>query len=191
VLLSVTAEVEHALLVEYRYAALSMGKDPAAGRIRDIAIQEMCRLVSVQNLLLFAGPCTVTDDEYEGPVDPAGEGGESYLSNNCYGCHGGRAGGGMGPNFRRERPESGDLGEAVRQGEEGGMPAYRNLTATDITNLSGYFKTLGTTAEPTFTRWWETIPTLNFDAHQNLRSFGSTVNGLSVVSKDTEAMTTC
>src|SRR5450631_3069163 len=49
--------------------------DPAAGRIRDIAIQEMCRLVSVQNLLLFAGPCTVTDDEYEGPVDPAGEGG--------------------------------------------------------------------------------------------------------------------
>jgi len=72
--------------------------------------------------------------------------------------HGGRAGGGMGPSFRREAPEYGDLSEAVLEGEDRGMPAYRNVSATDITNLSAYFKTLGTSSEPTFTRWWEATP---------------------------------
>jgi mono/diheme cytochrome c family protein len=91
-------------------------------------------------------------------LNPAGEGRRVYLRENCYGCHGGRSGGGMGPNFRGERPEAGDLGEAIREGEEGGMPAYPNLTALDISNLAAYFATLRTSAEPTFTHWWETIP---------------------------------
>jgi len=91
-------------------------------------------------------------------LNPAGEGRRVYLSHNCYGCHGGRAGGGMGPSFRREAPEYGDLSEAVLEGEDRGMPAYRNVSATDITNLSAYFKTLGTSSEPTFTRWWEATP---------------------------------
>jgi len=92
-------------------------------------------------------------------LGPAEEGRRVYLRENCYACHGGRSGGGMGPNFRSERPEAGDLGEVVREGAEGGMPAYPTLTAADIANLGAYFRTLRTTSEPTFTHWWETVPT--------------------------------
>jgi hypothetical protein len=38
------------------------------------------------------------------------------------------------------------------------MPAYPHLTAQDISNLSAYFRTLRTSAEPTFTHWWEAVP---------------------------------
>ena len=92
-------------------------------------------------------------------LSPAEEGRRIYLRENCYGCHGGRAGGGMGPNFRRERPDADDVSEAVREGEEEGMPAYPNLTRQDIQNLAAYFRTLRTNAEPTFTHWWEEVPT--------------------------------
>ncbi|HEX6829527.1 MAG TPA: c-type cytochrome [Burkholderiales bacterium] len=91
-------------------------------------------------------------------LDAAGEGRRVYVRENCYGCHGGHGGGGMGPNFRRERPDSGDVSEAVRQGKGGGMPAYPKLTSTDINNLAAYFRTLRTAAEPTFTHWWEPVP---------------------------------
>ena len=64
----------------------------------------------------------------------------------------------MGPNFRSERPDAGDVGEAVREGEDEGMPAYPNLTSQDIQNLAAYFRTLRTSAEPTFTHWWEPVP---------------------------------
>jgi mono/diheme cytochrome c family protein len=93
------------------------------------------------------------------PLSPAGEGRRVYLRENCYGCHGGRAGGGMGPNFRNDRPDAGDIREAVLQGEEGGMPAYPNMSALDIQNLGAYFRSLRTSAEPTFTHWWEPVPT--------------------------------
>jgi cytochrome c oxidase cbb3-type subunit 3 len=91
-------------------------------------------------------------------LGPAGEGRRVYLRENCYGCHGGRAGGGMGPEFRGDKPDSGDVGEVIHQGEEGGMPAYPHLKAKDIKNLSAYFRTLRTQSEPTFTHWWEANP---------------------------------
>jgi cytochrome c551 len=92
-------------------------------------------------------------------LSPAEEGRRVFLRENCYGCHGGRAGGGMGPNFRGDRPDSGDVSEVVRQGAEEGMPRYPNLTAQDIQNLGAYFRSLRTSAEPTFTHWWEPVPT--------------------------------
>jgi cytochrome c551 len=92
-------------------------------------------------------------------LGPAEEGRRVYLRENCYGCHGGRGGGGMGPNFRSDRPGQDDVEEAVREGESGGMPAFRNLTSQDISNLAAYFRTLRTRAEPTFTHWWEAVPT--------------------------------
>ena len=60
-LLKLAAEVEHALLVQYLYAATSINPDagPASKRARDtvtaIAIQEMGHLLCVQNLLLALG----------------------------------------------------------------------------------------------------------------------------------------
>jgi cytochrome c551 len=91
-----------------------------------------------------------------GPIE---EGRRVYLRENCYGCHGGRGGGGMGPNFRSDRPDADDVGEVVRQGAEEGMPAFPQLTDQDIQNLSAYLRSLRTSAEPTFTHWWEPVPT--------------------------------
>jgi hypothetical protein len=39
ILLSAVAEIEHALPVQYLYAALSLGSAPSASRVRDIAVQ--------------------------------------------------------------------------------------------------------------------------------------------------------
>jgi hypothetical protein len=55
ILLCAGAEVEHALLVEYLYAALSTGTNAIGGTVLTIAIQEMCHFITVQNLLLFIG----------------------------------------------------------------------------------------------------------------------------------------
>jgi hypothetical protein len=73
ILLSAGAEIEHALLVQYLYAAWSLGGNQAADRVRDIAIQEMCHLITVQNLLLFtgAGPSLARQDQDPNPLlDP-------------------------------------------------------------------------------------------------------------------------
>jgi mono/diheme cytochrome c family protein len=91
------------------------------------------------------------------PLSPAGEGRRAYLKYNCYGCHGPRAAGGMGPNI--QHAESGDLSEAVLEGEDGGMPSYsRIVTATDIANLGAYLRSIGTTSEPRFNDWWLPVP---------------------------------
>jgi cytochrome c551 len=87
---------------------------------------------------------------------PAGEGRRVFLRENCYGCHGGRAGGGMGPNLRGGAD---DVKDAVQEGLEGGMPAFPQLSRLDIDNLEAYFRSIRTPGEPTFTHWWEAVPT--------------------------------
>jgi mono/diheme cytochrome c family protein len=40
------------------------------------------------------------------------------------------------------------------------MPAFgQRLTAQEIDDLVAYILTLRTNAEPTFTHWWEPVPT--------------------------------
>ncbi|CAN7769604.1 ferritin-like domain-containing protein [Rhizobium leguminosarum] len=54
-LLEAAAEVEHALLVQYLYAAFSVQNASARKTLINIAVQEMSHLIAVQNLLLFLG----------------------------------------------------------------------------------------------------------------------------------------
>lgn len=90
-------------------------------------------------------------------LSPAGEGRRAWLKYNCYGCHGMRAAGGMGPDVAHE---GGEVSEAVREGEDEGMPAYGTLlNATELSNLRAYLQSIGTTAEPTFNDWWVPVPT--------------------------------
>lgn len=90
-------------------------------------------------------------------LGPEGEGRRAYLKYNCYGCHGMRAEGGMGPNIRG----GDDVAEAVREGEDGGMRSYASIiTSTmEINNLSAYLRSIGTAREPRFNDWWVPIPT--------------------------------
>ena len=60
-LLRLAAEVEHALMVQYLYAAVSLADDPdARQKLLAVAIQEMDHLLSLQNLLIaLDGPAGI------------------------------------------------------------------------------------------------------------------------------------
>jgi mono/diheme cytochrome c family protein len=87
------------------------------------------------------------------------EGRRIYMRENCYICHGGFAGGGMCPSLREPKPDYEKTRQCVRFGTRNGMPQFPELTDQDIRNLATYFQTLRTCREPTFTHWWEPVPT--------------------------------
>lgn len=105
-----------------------------------------------------AGKATTTAPNCISPtLDAAGEGRRAFLRLNCYSCHGMHGTGGMGPNLVGEGSD--DVSEAVLYGEEGGMPSFKGYLCTnDVTYLQAYLRSLGTSAEPTFTHWWEPVP---------------------------------
>jgi mono/diheme cytochrome c family protein len=87
------------------------------------------------------------------------EGRRIFMRENCYICHGGYAGGAMCPSLRERRPDYERVREVVRNGTPNGMPRFPELTDQDIRNVATYFQTLRTCDEPTFTHWWEPVPT--------------------------------
>jgi mono/diheme cytochrome c family protein len=105
--------------------------------------------------LRLSAPDRSGDDDNGSPI----EGRRIYMRENCYICHGGFVGGGMCPSLRDRRPDYDEVREAVRRGTPSGMPRFPELTDQDIRNVATYFQTLRTRAEPTFTHWWEPVPT--------------------------------
>jgi mono/diheme cytochrome c family protein len=95
------------------------------------------------------------DDDDGSPI----EGRRIFVRENCYSCHGGFAGGGFCPSLREDPPDESDVEEVIEEGTENGMPPFPHLDEEDIENLAAYFRTLRTRREPTFTHWWEPIPT--------------------------------
>ena len=82
-----------------------------------------------------------------------------FLKNNCYICHGGRGGGGMCPSLRNDPPDASDVEEAVLNGTSSGMPSFRAfVTNQEVQDLAAYIQSLRTSREPTFTHWWEAVP---------------------------------
>ena len=96
------------------------------------------------------------DDDDGNPI----EGRRIFVRENCYTCHGGFAGGGMCPSLREDPPDESDVEKVIEEGTENGMPPFPQLNnERDIENLAAYFQTLRTRREPTFTHWWEPVPT--------------------------------
>jgi len=95
------------------------------------------------------------DDSNGSPI----EGRRIFMRENCYACHGGFAGGNMCPSLRERRPDEDEVRQVVRNGTRNGMPPFPELTEVDIQNLAAYFESLRTRREPTFTHWWEPVPT--------------------------------
>lgn len=92
-------------------------------------------------------------------LGPVGDGRRVWLKLNCYSCHGGNAGGGMGPNV--QHAESGDVSAAMLHGDamEGGMRSFaKYATAADAKNVTAYLKSIGTKNEPTWLDWWNATP---------------------------------
>ena len=91
-------------------------------------------------------------------LGPAGNGRRKYLELNCYLCHGVRAAGQFGPNI--QGAEQGDVSEALKQGEpEAGMPSFNKyVTSADISNITAYLASIGTSKEPMWFDWWKPHP---------------------------------
>ena len=81
------------------------------------------------------------------------EGRQLFVRFNCSGCHGGRAGGGMGPSLRDVDwiygSEDARIYSSISEGRAHGMPAWEpRLTADQIWKLVTYIKALRTRNEP-------------------------------------------
>lgn len=128
-----------------------------------------CRRSSNTNSVAAYGP-SVSDNPV-GPV-PGGVNTMSYPANpfagdpvalqdgrrlfnwyNCSGCHGGHAGGGMGPSLRDpdwlygNRPDQ--IFDTIAHGRSKGMPAWGSkIPEIQIWELVTYIKSMGTPEEP-------------------------------------------
>ncbi len=90
---------------------------------------------------------------YAGDPAAAAEGRQLFVSYNCSGCHGGRAGGGMGPSLRDSAWIYGgsdvQIYDSIFEGRPSGMPTWgAKLSADQIWKLITYIRTLNTAREP-------------------------------------------
>lgn len=90
---------------------------------------------------------------FEGSQIAREQGRELFVQMNCYGCHGGHAGGGMGPSLRDDVWKYGntpiDLYSSIAQGRANGMPAWGlRLPSDEIWKLVAYIRSLGSQEEP-------------------------------------------
>ena len=78
-----------------------------------------------------------------------------FVRDNCYGCHGGLAGGAMGPSLRDTVWKYGGSDQqiyaSIHDGRPMGMPTWgSSLTPGQIRALVTYIRSLRTSAEPQF-----------------------------------------
>ena len=82
-----------------------------------------------------------------------------FIAHNCYGCHGGLAGGGMGPNLREaaEEHDAAKLHDVVLHGKSHmGMPDWekKGMSSDEAWYIVSYLQTLGKPGEPTYFLGW-------------------------------------
>jgi len=90
---------------------------------------------------------------FAGSQEAREQGRQLVVQLNCYGCHGGHAGGGMGPSLRDPAWIYGstpiDIFSSISQGRGKGMPAWGlRLPSDEIWKLVAYVQSLGSTDEP-------------------------------------------
>lgn len=90
---------------------------------------------------------------FEGSQIAREQGRQLFVQMNCYGCHGGHAGGGMGPSLRDPNWIYGstpiDIYGSIAQGRAHGMPAWGLRLPSDVVwKLVAYIQSLGTQYEP-------------------------------------------
>jgi cytochrome c oxidase cbb3-type subunit 3 len=90
---------------------------------------------------------------YHDSVAAMTEGRQLFVRMNCSGCHGGRAGGGMGPSLRDVDwlygSTDAQVFSSIAEGRSKGMPAWGTMITDDqIWKLVAYVKSLRTPNEP-------------------------------------------
>lgn len=102
-----------------------------------------------------AGVENVAFHPFEGDPTQAKRGRYLFVEYNCYGCHGGLAGGAMGPSLRDTTWKYGGTDEqihaSIADGRPMGMPAWSGmLSDAQIKDIITYIRSIRTTAEPKF-----------------------------------------
>jgi cytochrome c oxidase cbb3-type subunit 3 len=104
-----------------------------------------------------SGPKTaeIALHDFHGDAKLAVQGRQLFLKYNCYGCHGGLAGGAMGPSLRDTTWKYGGsdslIYHTIHDGRPMGMPAWGGaLSDAEIKALITYIHSLRTRAEPQF-----------------------------------------
>ena len=131
--------------------ALACGSPPPHGALSNSASPPVTTVVGP-----VPGPTTEradTRNPYAGARTAIGEGRQLFVRFNCSGCHGGRAGGGMGPSLRDVDWLYGNadtqIFSSVAEGRAHGMPSWHTqLTADQTWKLVAYIKSLRTGDEP-------------------------------------------
>jgi cytochrome c oxidase cbb3-type subunit III len=98
-------------------------------------------------------PLPEPTNPYANDPSALGEGRKLFVQYNCSGCHGGHAGGGMGPSLRDPvwiyGSTDADIFDSIAQGRSQGMPAWgTKLPQNQIWQLVAYVKSLRTPHEP-------------------------------------------
>jgi mono/diheme cytochrome c family protein len=97
---------------------------------------------------------TTIQNPYANDPSALEQGRQLFLQMNCYGCHGGHAGGGMGPTLRPGHEwvygsTAADIFDSISEGRSEGMPAWGTKLPPDVIwKLVAYIQSLGTANEP-------------------------------------------
>lgn len=94
-----------------------------------------------------------TQNPYANDRSAMAQGRQLFVRMNCSGCHGGRAGGGMGPSLRDVDWIYGNtdaqLFSTITEGRAHGMPSWqKKLDTNQVWMLVTYIKSLRTSNEP-------------------------------------------
>jgi mono/diheme cytochrome c family protein len=98
---------------------------------------------------------TIAMHAFNGNVADAVAGREAFLKYNCVGCHGGLAGGAMGPSLRDSTWKFGGSDEQIlttlHNGRPAGMPAWKGkIPDATLKQIVVYIHSMRTPQEPTF-----------------------------------------
>jgi cytochrome c oxidase cbb3-type subunit III len=98
-------------------------------------------------------PAGEPSNPYANDRTAMGEGRQLFVRFNCSGCHGGRAGGGMGPSLRDVDwiygSNDAQVFSSIAEGRAHGMPSWQTrLSADQIWKLVTYIRSLRTRNEP-------------------------------------------
>jgi cytochrome c oxidase cbb3-type subunit 3 len=92
---------------------------------------------------------------FGGDAQAASAGRAAFIKYNCYGCHGGLAGGAMGPSLRDDEWKYGGTDEQIlatlHQGRPAGMPAWKGVaTEAELKSIVTYIRSMRSPQEPTW-----------------------------------------
>ena len=115
---------------------------------------------SLPAMSIAIGPIPGPPQQVALPSNPYGqdrvalsEGRKLFVRYNCSGCHGGHAGGGMGPSLRDAvwiyGGDDAHIFDSIAQGRANGMPSWGGkLPQEQIWKLTAYIKSMRTPLEP-------------------------------------------